>query len=86
MSTGGQFAVSPDWLQPTFTDMRLGIARTIPKMDGQEPVHEIEAAWVEMIGQAKRMIYAESQYFASRRIPMPSPNGWQARTRPRSSS
>lgn len=58
----------PGGLAPTFTDMRLGIARTIPKMEGQAPVHEIEAAWVAMITRAKRMIYAESQYFASRRI------------------
>lgn len=58
----------PDGLKPSFTDVRLGIARTIPEMDEQEPVHEIEAAWVDMIGRAKRMIYAESQYFASRRI------------------
>ena len=58
----------PEGLAPTFTGMRLGIARTIPKMDGVEPVHEIEAAWVDMIRGATRMIYAESQYFASRRI------------------
>ncbi|MCL4065834.1 phospholipase D-like domain-containing protein [Pseudomonas sp. GX19020] len=58
----------PEGLAPTFTDMRLGIARTIPKMDDQEPVHEIEAAWIDMIGRARRVIYAESQYFASRRI------------------
>ena len=58
----------PEGLEPTFTDMRLGIARTIPKMDGVEPVHEIEAAWVDMIRAAKRWIYAESQYFASRKI------------------
>lgn len=58
----------PEGLAASFTDMRLGIARTIPKMEGQEPVHEIETAWVEMIGRANRLIYAESQYFASRRI------------------
>lgn len=58
----------PGGLEPTFTGMRLGIARTIPQMDGVEPVHEIEAAWVDMIRGAKRMIYAESQYFASRRV------------------
>ncbi|MFT3690348.1 phospholipase D-like domain-containing protein [Paenirhodobacter sp.] len=58
----------PEELAPTFTDMRLAIARTIPEMDDQQPVHEIEAAWVDMIHDARRMIYAESQYFASRRI------------------
>ncbi|MBJ2150187.1 phospholipase D-like domain-containing protein [Paracoccus sp. IB05] len=58
----------PEGLATSFTEMRLGISRTIPKMDGQEPVHEIEAAWIDMIARAQRMIYAESQYFASRRI------------------
>ncbi|ADO44242.1 phospholipase D/transphosphatidylase (plasmid) [Ketogulonicigenium vulgare Y25] len=58
----------PKDLAPTFTDVSLGIARTLPKMDGQDPVHEIEAAWLAMIASAKRMIYAESQYFASRKI------------------
>ncbi|ARO13810.1 phospholipase D1/2 [Ketogulonicigenium robustum] len=58
----------PDSLQPTFSDMRLGIARTIPKMDDQTPVREIEDAWIDMIARARNVIYAESQYFASRRI------------------
>lgn len=48
--------------------MRLGIARTIPRIRDDEPVHEVEAAWLEMIAGARRMIYAESQYFASRRV------------------
>lgn len=58
----------PGGLAPTFTNMKLGIARSIPKMADVEPVHEIEQAWVEMIAKAKRLIYAENQYFASRRI------------------
>ena len=58
----------PEGLAPTFTDIRLGIARTIPKMDDQKAVHEVEAAWLDMIRSAKRTIYAETQYFASRKI------------------
>ncbi|WP_421522228.1 phospholipase D-like domain-containing protein [Ochrobactrum quorumnocens] len=58
----------PEGLKATFTHMRLGIARTIPKMANQQPVHEIETAWLDMIRRAKRHIYAESQYFASRKI------------------
>ncbi len=58
----------PAGLASNFRDMRLGIARTIPKMADQLPVHEVEAAWIDMIRSAKRLIYAESQYFASRRI------------------
>lgn len=58
----------PESLTPGFTDASLAIARTIPNMDGVEPVHEIEAAWLDMIAGARRFIYAESQYFASRKI------------------
>lgn len=58
----------PHELNPTFQNMKLGIARTLPKMSNQEPIHEIETAWLDMIRHAKRMIYAESQYFASRKI------------------
>lgn len=58
----------PEGLEPNFTDMRLGIARTIPKMHDVHPVHEIEHSWVDMIRSAKKMIYAESQYLASRKI------------------
>lgn len=58
----------PEGLKPNFTDMRLAIARTIPKMDGVVPCHEIEAAYVDLIRSARHCIYAESQYFASRLV------------------
>ncbi|KAA0969505.1 phospholipase [Aureimonas fodinaquatilis] len=58
----------PEGLQVTFRHMRLGVARTIPKMADVTPVHEIEEAWLDMIAGAQNMIYAESQYFASRKI------------------
>jgi phosphatidylserine/phosphatidylglycerophosphate/cardiolipin synthase-like enzyme len=51
-----------------FTDAHVGIARTIPEMPDQEPVHEIEALYVDLIARAQRWIYAESQYFASRKV------------------
>ena len=58
----------PDSLTPAFTDIRLAIARSIPAMTGVEPVHEIEAAYLDLIASARRRIYVENQYFASRRI------------------
>lgn len=58
----------PDSLTPNFKDPALAILRTLPKMKDVEPVHEIEEAWVDMIAGARRFIYAESQYFASRKI------------------
>lgn len=58
----------PSGLEPTFQRIRLGIARTIPKMEDQAGVHEIEQMYLDLIASAKRYIYAESQYFASRKI------------------
>ncbi|HEY0624046.1 phospholipase D-like domain-containing protein [Sphingomonas sp.] len=58
----------PACLTPDFTDTRVAIARTQPDMPDQAPIQEIEALYVDLIAAAQRFIYAESQYFASRRI------------------
>jgi len=58
----------PPALVPTFRNVRLGITRTIPKMEGQAGIHEIEQMYLDLIASAQRFIYAESQYFASRKI------------------
>jgi phosphatidylserine/phosphatidylglycerophosphate/cardiolipin synthase-like enzyme len=42
--------------------------RTLPTHDDDPGCHEVEAAYLDMIASARRVIYAESQYFASRRI------------------
>jgi phosphatidylserine/phosphatidylglycerophosphate/cardiolipin synthase-like enzyme len=58
----------PECLTPHFTDVPAAISRTHPEMQGVEAAHEIEQLYLDLIGRAKRTIYAESQYFASRRI------------------
>lgn len=58
----------PAALKPTFRNVSLGLARTLPKLADRAPVLEVEASFLELIRGAKRFIYAESQYFASRRI------------------
>ncbi|MCF3972759.1 phospholipase D-like domain-containing protein [Paracoccus salsus] len=58
----------PENLAATFQDVRLGIARTLPETADSEPVHEVEAMYLDLIARAERMIYAESQYFASRNV------------------
>lgn len=58
----------PDELQPQFRNIDVGIARTRPKMPRCREVREIEELFVSQIMAAKKNIYAESQYFASRRI------------------
>ncbi|RZK03727.1 MAG: phospholipase [Novosphingobium sp.] len=58
----------PAGVAAEFTDVEIGIARTRAAYNGCPEVREIEELFVEQIGRAKRFIYAESQYFASRRI------------------
>jgi phosphatidylserine/phosphatidylglycerophosphate/cardiolipin synthase-like enzyme len=58
----------PDLLPVQFSDVEVTIARTAPTMPGQHAVLEIERLYLAQIARAKRFIYAESQYFASRRI------------------
>lgn len=58
----------PDHVEADFTEIQVGIALTVPEMADQEPRHEIEALYVDLIGRAKRWFYAESQYFASRKV------------------
>jgi len=58
----------PDALPVHFTDVDVAIARSIPANGDQEPAREIEQLYLDHIGSARRWIYAESQYFASRRI------------------
>lgn len=58
----------PRMLTPDFTDTRIAIARTQPQLNGDTPVQEIEALYLDLIASARRFIYAESQYFASRKI------------------
>jgi phosphatidylserine/phosphatidylglycerophosphate/cardiolipin synthase-like enzyme len=58
----------PDDLKAEFEDVEIGIARTRAAYNGCAEVSEIEELFVEQIARARRFIYAESQYFASRRI------------------
>ena len=62
----------PDGLDAQFRDISVAICRSRPEGggggDGDGPVREIEATYLALIARARRYIYAESQYFASRRI------------------
>ena len=58
----------PDAVEADFTEVDVGIALTVPEMTEQEPRYEIEALYVDLIARAKRWFYAESQYFASRKV------------------
>ncbi len=58
----------PDELEPQFKDVEVGIARTRAEYAGHREVDEVEQLFIKHIARAKRYIYAESQYFASRTI------------------
>lgn len=58
----------PEGLEPHFENVEIGIARTRAEYDGNPGVHEIETLFLSQIARAKRLIYAESQYFASRAV------------------
>ena len=55
-------------LAPILTDVDVGIARTVAAYEDHEQVTEIEELYLAAIAAARRMIYIESQYFASREI------------------
>lgn len=58
----------PDGLEAHFEDVEIGIARTRAAYRGEAAVHEVEQLFRLQIARAKRFIYAESQYFASRAV------------------
>jgi phospholipase D1/2 len=58
----------PDGLAPLVGGVDVAIARTAPEYGGETGVHEIEALYLAVIASARRTLYIESQYFASRKI------------------
>jgi phospholipase D1/2 len=58
----------PDNLHVDMAGAAVAIARTIPAYDTQKEVREVEALYVAAIASARRSVYLESQYFASRAI------------------
>lgn len=58
----------PEDLGPGFADVDVAISRTRGALDEQAPIREIQALFLDQIRRAKKLIYAENQYFASRVI------------------
>jgi len=58
----------PEGLDPSMTDVDVAISRTQPAFGDDAAVHEIEALYMAAIAGAKRTLYIESQYFASRKL------------------
>ena len=56
----------PEELEPDFRDVDIAIARTRGQVPGWSEVREIEALFLDLIASARRFVYVETQYFASR--------------------
>lgn len=58
----------PQGLAAQFTDVEIGIARTRAAHGDVGAVREVEQLFVRQIAAARRFIYIENQYFASRAV------------------
>ncbi|MFN4087675.1 MAG: phospholipase D-like domain-containing protein [Alphaproteobacteria bacterium] len=58
----------PAMLVPDLRGVEVAIARTLPAMAGRGQVAEIERLYFDAIAGARRSLYIESQYFASRKL------------------
>ncbi|MEW5727637.1 MAG: phospholipase D-like domain-containing protein, partial [Pseudomonadota bacterium] len=58
----------PPGIEPLLAGVEVALARTSPAWDGREDLREVETLYVDMIAAARRFIYIENQYFASRRV------------------
>ena len=61
-------AAWPEGLVPTMRDVDVGIARTAPAYREREAINEIERFYLDAIAGARRVIYIETQYLASRTL------------------
>ncbi|MGE5616732.1 MAG: VTT domain-containing protein, partial [Bacillota bacterium] len=60
--------VWPEALEPDFTDLDIGIARTLPPRGEAPAVREVEKLYLDMIASARQALYIENQYFTAPRI------------------
>ena len=58
----------PGKLKPTLRNVDVGIARTLPELDGRREVREVEALNLAAIAAARDTIYLENQYLAAPRL------------------
>ena len=68
--TSGDRGPWPDSVVPTFSDVEVGVARTVPAHEPSRAaaVTEVESLYLDMIAAARRYIYIENQYFTARSL------------------
>jgi phospholipase D1/2 len=61
-------ALWPSGWTPEFERIEVAVARTAPAWDGEPHVYEVERLYLDLIAAARRLVFIENQYFASRRV------------------
>jgi phosphatidylserine/phosphatidylglycerophosphate/cardiolipin synthase-like enzyme/uncharacterized membrane protein YdjX (TVP38/TMEM64 family) len=58
----------PASVTPDFTDIDVGISRTIPEAEGRREIREVERLFLDSIDAAEHSIYIENQFLTSEAI------------------
>jgi phospholipase D1/2 len=58
----------PPELRPSWRDVRVGIARTMPAWEREPCIREVEQLWLDSIREARRFVYIEATHLTSRRV------------------
>jgi phosphatidylserine/phosphatidylglycerophosphate/cardiolipin synthase-like enzyme len=58
----------PGKLEPSIRAVDVGIARTFPALKGRSEIREVEALNLAAISNARKIVYLENQYLASRQL------------------
>ena len=58
----------PESVEPSFKNVKVGVARTIAPLNQRPGVYEVERLYVDMIASAKRAIYVENQFLTAEKI------------------
>ncbi|WP_309086132.1 phospholipase D-like domain-containing protein [Chelativorans sp.] len=58
----------PEGLSPTFSDIPVAVARTVPGLAGRKGVEEAASLTEDLFYAARRSVYIEAQYFTAKRL------------------
>jgi phosphatidylserine/phosphatidylglycerophosphate/cardiolipin synthase-like enzyme/membrane protein YqaA with SNARE-associated domain len=58
----------PEYIEPWFKDIEIGISRTMPQYRDQKEIREVEQLYIDSLKAAENLIYMENQYFTSWKV------------------
>ncbi|WP_417542890.1 VTT domain-containing protein [Methylophaga thalassica] len=58
----------PEYIEPWFKNIEIGISRTMPQYHDQKEIREVEQLYIDSLKAAENLIYMENQYFTSWKV------------------